>query len=161
MTTIARRNHGRNHSYTVDGQKVPGVTTIIGNGLPKPALVAWWKAQRFPALRSGDLTEDQAAAIEVAVATYQGDDHQPGGRNRKMWAQVAEAWPEEPDDVRDAHRKVLIGIITDGASTSSKDLDDEGWTELFETLDMLVAGSHELHQRGSGEWELRAVRGGA
>lgn len=39
--TIARRNYGRGHGYTIDGQKVPGVTTIIGNGLPKPALMGW------------------------------------------------------------------------------------------------------------------------
>ena len=41
--TIQRRNHGRYHSY-VDletGQKIPGVTKITGDGLPKPALVNW------------------------------------------------------------------------------------------------------------------------
>jgi hypothetical protein len=39
---IRRRNHGRGHSYIdADGHKVPGVTTIIGNGTPKPALVNW------------------------------------------------------------------------------------------------------------------------
>lgn len=38
---IARRNYGRGHGYTIDGEKVPGVTTIIGNGLPKPALMGW------------------------------------------------------------------------------------------------------------------------
>lgn len=38
---IKRRNYGRGHGYTIDGQKVPGVTTIIGNGLPKPALMGW------------------------------------------------------------------------------------------------------------------------
>lgn len=36
-----RRQHGRNHSYYLDGQKLPGVTTILGDGLAKPALVAW------------------------------------------------------------------------------------------------------------------------
>ena len=41
LPTITRRNHGRNHSYLIDGRKVPGVTTLIGDGLPKPALVAW------------------------------------------------------------------------------------------------------------------------
>lgn len=38
---IKRRNYGRGHGYTIDGQKVPGVTTVIGNGLPKPALMGW------------------------------------------------------------------------------------------------------------------------
>lgn len=37
----ARKNHGRGHSYVLDGEKAPGVTTIIGDGVPKPALVTW------------------------------------------------------------------------------------------------------------------------
>jgi hypothetical protein len=36
-----RRQYGRNHSYYLDGQKLAGVTTILGDGLAKPALVAW------------------------------------------------------------------------------------------------------------------------
>lgn len=41
--TIQRRNHGKSHSYiNIDtGQKIPGVTTVTGNGLPKPALLNW------------------------------------------------------------------------------------------------------------------------
>lgn len=38
---IKRRNYGRGHGYTLDGKKAPGVTTVIGNGLPKPALMGW------------------------------------------------------------------------------------------------------------------------
>ena len=40
---IQQRKHGRGHSY-VDadtGERIPGVTTVIGNGLPKPALLNW------------------------------------------------------------------------------------------------------------------------
>jgi hypothetical protein len=40
-TQTARINRGRNHSYLLDGHKVRGVTSIIGDGLPKPALIAW------------------------------------------------------------------------------------------------------------------------
>lgn len=36
-----RKNHGRGHSYFIDGEQVQGVTTIIGNGVPKPALPSW------------------------------------------------------------------------------------------------------------------------
>jgi len=36
-----RKNHGRGHTYYIDGAKVDGVTTIINKGLPKPALVKW------------------------------------------------------------------------------------------------------------------------
>ena len=31
----------RNHTYRLDGKHVPGVTTLLGDGLPKPALVRW------------------------------------------------------------------------------------------------------------------------
>jgi hypothetical protein len=37
---LVRRNHGRGHSYQLDGVKVPGVTTVTGN-LPKNALIDW------------------------------------------------------------------------------------------------------------------------
>lgn len=39
--TIKRINRGRGHSYTIDGQYADGVTTLIGNGVPKPALINW------------------------------------------------------------------------------------------------------------------------
>jgi hypothetical protein len=38
-TRLIRR--GRGHSYELDGEKVPGVTTVIGNGVPRPFLVGW------------------------------------------------------------------------------------------------------------------------
>lgn len=40
---IKRVNRGRYHSYvdTDTGEKIPGVTTILGDGLPKPALINW------------------------------------------------------------------------------------------------------------------------
>lgn len=36
-----RINRGKGHSYLLDGQKADGVTWIISNGVPKPALVSW------------------------------------------------------------------------------------------------------------------------
>ena len=38
---------GRGHTYFLDGEWCPGVTTILGAGLPKPALVGW--ASKVPA----------------------------------------------------------------------------------------------------------------
>lgn len=35
------QRHGNGHSYFLDGEKVPGVTTILSNGIPKPGLVNW------------------------------------------------------------------------------------------------------------------------
>jgi len=41
-TPVARRrNYGRGHSYEIDGRRVDGVTTILSNGVPKPALIDW------------------------------------------------------------------------------------------------------------------------
>jgi len=41
MSNFKRRNYGRGHSYYLGDRKLDGVTTLIGNGLPKPALVNW------------------------------------------------------------------------------------------------------------------------
>lgn len=41
---IQRVNNGRNHWYIdqdAGGARIPGVTTLAGNGLPKPALLNW------------------------------------------------------------------------------------------------------------------------
>jgi len=41
---IVRKANGRNHWYIdedADGARVPGVTTLVGGGLPKPALLNW------------------------------------------------------------------------------------------------------------------------
>jgi hypothetical protein len=40
---ITKKARGRNHWYVDEdtGTKVPGVTTLTGNGLPKPALLNW------------------------------------------------------------------------------------------------------------------------
>lgn len=41
MAETKRIDRGRNHTYKLDGEKATGVTTILGDGLPKPALVPW------------------------------------------------------------------------------------------------------------------------
>lgn len=35
------QNYGKGHGYFLDGQKVPGVTTVLSSGIPKPALLDW------------------------------------------------------------------------------------------------------------------------
>src|ERR1700747_744799 len=39
--SIERFDIGRNHWYKIDGTKVDGVTTLILNGLSRPALIQW------------------------------------------------------------------------------------------------------------------------
>lgn len=42
MAAPTRRvNRGGGHAYFLDDEQVPGVTTILGDGVPKPALVNW------------------------------------------------------------------------------------------------------------------------
>jgi hypothetical protein len=41
MADTRRVNRGSGHSYFLDGEPVPGVTTILSNGVPKPALIDW------------------------------------------------------------------------------------------------------------------------
>jgi len=41
VSGFSRRDYGRGHAYYLDGRKLDGVTTILGKGLPKPALVNW------------------------------------------------------------------------------------------------------------------------
>lgn len=38
---IKRIQRGRNHGYTINGNKAIGVTTALSKGLPKPNLLAW------------------------------------------------------------------------------------------------------------------------
>ncbi len=41
---IVRHESGRSHYYTIDGEKVLGVTTVLSRGIPKDALT-WWAAR--------------------------------------------------------------------------------------------------------------------
>lgn len=62
-------NHGNGHGYYLDGEKVPGVTTVLNNGIPKPALVGW--AGRTVAefvVERLDLRGEQVIADEVISA---------------------------------------------------------------------------------------------
>lgn len=36
-----KRKYGKNHAYYLGDVKLDGVTTLLGNGLPKPALINW------------------------------------------------------------------------------------------------------------------------
>lgn len=41
MNRLKRINSGNGHWYKLDGEYAPGVTTILGDGIPKPQLVNW------------------------------------------------------------------------------------------------------------------------
>lgn len=44
MTRLKRRNYGRGHGYTLDGEKILGVTTALDT-MDKPALKRWYAEQ--------------------------------------------------------------------------------------------------------------------
>lgn len=121
----------------------------------------WWKAQGIPPLKSGNVTPEQAAAIGAAIDAYNPATPDPAARNKKMWAMVAEAWPSDPDEDRDELRRHLIQTVTGQRTSSSKDMDGDEWTALFDALEAIKAGTHSLFLRSNGEWELRKATGGA
>lgn len=41
MSRLVRKNHGKSHSYYLDGQRLDGVTTLLGDGMRKKALEHW------------------------------------------------------------------------------------------------------------------------
>lgn len=63
---------GSGHSYFLDGEKVRGVTTVIGDGVPKPALVGWaartvaeYVVDRLGTLRGETADADHVIADEL------------------------------------------------------------------------------------------------
>lgn len=61
--TLKRRNSGKSHTYTLDNKKVEGVTTLIGRGLPKPALPYW--AARSVAEYVADVDNDAIDTLRM------------------------------------------------------------------------------------------------
>lgn len=57
--TITRRNHGKGHTYRLDGTKAPGVTTILRETTNKSALIDW--AGRTTAAYAVDNWDELAA----------------------------------------------------------------------------------------------------
>lgn len=68
MSVTRRYETGKGHWYKLDGQKVDGVTTVLSNGIPKPALTGWAAREvaTFAATNLTLLAElDEAARIDL------------------------------------------------------------------------------------------------
>lgn len=61
---LERINTRWGHSYKLDGQPCPGVTTLLKDGVPKPALMHW--AARVVAQHVYDLDDDTVLAMKHA-----------------------------------------------------------------------------------------------
>lgn len=101
---LTRRNYGRNHAYYLDGEKVPGVTTLIKDGNPAPALVDW--AAKTVAACAVDGWDDLGAMTptkryEHLKTAHNRDRDQAGNRgtqvHRLAEQMVAGAEVEVPD----------------------------------------------------------------
>ena len=66
MSTSTLKFSPGNHSYRLDGKPIPGVTTLLGKGLPKPALV-YWSAKMV-----AEFVADNEAAVETLRRTGRG-----------------------------------------------------------------------------------------
>ncbi len=91
------------HGYRLDGEKVPGVTTILGGGIPKPALL-WWGAEMTAIAALDDpswLLLDRAEAIDYLRHEHVRVKDAAGQRGTHMhlWAQHFAETGEMPADV--------------------------------------------------------------
>lgn len=87
------------HRYRLDGKPVPGVTTIIGGGVPKPALPAWYARQAAEYVRkhfheldpnAPDFVQTVAKAPEVSrdTAAARGTDIHSAGEQLAATGEV-------------------------------------------------------------------------
>lgn len=95
--TFYYEDHGRYHTYHLDGAKVPGVTTLLNKGLPKPALVPW--AAKM--------------AGEAAAALLFGDD-------------PTEATPVVVDRLRELGRESLVAALAAAHQSRSSEAKAKG-----------------------------------
>lgn len=92
------------HRYKLDGRWVPGVTTILGKGLPKPALVRW------AAKTVAEFVADNADDVEVLRRM---------GRAPMVDALKSTPWQERDDaalrgtDIHDIAEKLVHGQTVD------------------------------------------------
>jgi hypothetical protein len=85
---VTRKQRGKNHSYVdANGHRIPGVTTILGNGVPKPALINW--AANATAEYAVDHW-DRLADLPVAarIKTLQGARYEVTDKAKKRGTEV-------------------------------------------------------------------------
>ena len=83
---------GRSHGYKLDGVKVPGVTTLISDGLPKPALISWGakKVAAYVAEHPELLSQMSGPEVESFLAGVPDRDRQEALRRGSYLHELAE-----------------------------------------------------------------------
>lgn len=104
---LVRRNHGRGHSYTLDGVKVTGVTTTLSLGFPKPALVQW--AANMAASYAIDHADDLAGLpaherIRAVAFAHRTESRRAMARGTKIHGYGERLVAGEAVEIPDEHR---------------------------------------------------------
>lgn len=120
-----RIDRGRGHSYLLEGEKVDGVTSIIDQGVPKPALVGW--AARVIA---------EYVADRISLTD---DDHYSADRLIRDLRDIAaerprDAWPEGPPG------PLKIAEVLKALHWRDRDLAGKRGTEVHKLAERLAAG---------------------
>lgn len=129
MSGIQRINGSRGHWYKLDGQKADGVTTLIGGGLPKPAL-SYWSAKTV-----AEYVADNLPVVSDLVAS--GRDPAIAALKAVPWAQRDEA-ARRGTEVHGLAEKLIHG--------------DE-----VEVVPELLVGHVNACVKFLDEWQLRPV----
>lgn len=119
---------GKGHQYFLDGEKVPGVTTIIDRGIPKNGLIGW--AGRVPAeFVMNALTVDADGSIRADELV----------RQLRAWNATREPWQQVKLSSDPLPRLGLAEIL---AAIRYKDSDEAGsrGTEVHRYAEQLARG---------------------
>lgn len=110
-------NRGRGHSYLLDGEKVPGVTTIIGDAIPKPGLIKWaaeqtWKyaIDHWDELAAVPLSE-RITRLENARFEHLGEASERGTEVHKQIVRYLAGEPVIPPDGLEGHIDAAIKFV--------------------------------------------------
>jgi hypothetical protein len=155
MSNTKRINYGRGHGYLLDGQKVDGVTTVIGNGIPKPALINW---------AAGAIAAYVGERLDVDTES----GHVSGDQLVRALAQVGQGnrynrWPNDGSFNRLALIETLKGVHNadrDKAANRGTEVHALGERlvrgEAVEVPDEL-AGHVDSYIKFLDEWQVRPV----
>lgn len=127
MSNDTRRTEtGNGHSYKLDGNKVDGVTTILGNGIPKPALVGW-AAKTIAEYVGERITITPAGNVD---ATTLAQDLATIGRENRY-----SKWPNDGSVSRLAFIETLKGVHWQDRDRAAK-----RGTEVHDLAERIVHG---------------------
>ncbi len=152
-----RINRGRGHTYYIDGERAPGVTTLLNGGIPKPGLIGW------AGTTVADYVLNRLERVEVDgvhrfVADELVEDLRTLNENRRKPEKMGAKFP------RTALSKVLATVRyeeTDKASNKGRKVHELAERialgEEVETPDEIV-GHVDSYLAFLEEWEPRDAR---